>query len=175
MGGRKRNRCSSLPWLNSAAATLLSPRGLSLVSRSGASVGSMARATSLLTPKPPCSGSQVGTTSPASAKFGYHCRYWAGLRTERRAAGPSAAAARQDSGTSVSTQRSTIATASAAVVASVIGSGVIVPGNVRRVCLGRRPTLRGSLRSGLTAPEPSLRSEDAGQGRGRLHFAIATW
>ena len=72
MGGRKRRRCSSVPWLNNAAAALFRPSGLSRDRRRGASTASIARATSLLIPSPPCSGSQVGATSPDRAKIGYH-------------------------------------------------------------------------------------------------------
>ena len=76
MGGRKRSRCSSVPWANRAGAARLSPERVQPPQvEAGRNSWSTRRATSPGRSSPPYATGHVGTTSPDAPNTGYHASY----------------------------------------------------------------------------------------------------
>src|SRR5437763_1723745 len=123
--GRKRSRCSSVPWAKSAGAARFSPSGLSRPRLYGPSTRSTVRACAGVRASPPYATGHGGTTSPDAAKVGYHSSYARRDRTSRIAAAPPRrAAAIQSAGTCSTTHASTASTSSASVAVSPISTRV---------------------------------------------------
>ena len=83
MRGRKRSRCSSVPWANSAGAPRLSPSGLSRPRLYGASTASISRAVGDVDVEAAVLHRPRRHDEPDAANVGYHASYSANVRTSR--------------------------------------------------------------------------------------------